>query len=108
MNKEQYFHRFKRIQENDIELARKKNHDYAGDDPLYNFRTFGFDGIVVRMNDKMCRLINFVKNKKLKVSDESILDTLRDIRVYSIIAEIQHQEENANSYHSQGNTNEFK
>ena len=73
----------------DLELLRRKGHDYSGDeDCLDNLRDFGFAGIVVRMGDKYKRLKNFVKNKNLKVKDESIIDTLRDLRNYAFFAQI--------------------
>jgi len=89
MKPDDFFNRFKDLQEADLKIARQKNHDYAGtEDALDNFREFGFLGVVVRMNDKLKRLIHFTKSGALKVGDESILDTLSDLRVYATIAEI--------------------
>jgi len=89
MKPEDFFKRFKELQSADLKIAKSKNHDYAGTkDALDNFREFGFQGVVVRMNDKMKRLINFTRSGILKVGDESILDTLSDLRVYATIAEI--------------------
>ena len=68
-------------------IARKKNHDYAGpDDPIKNFRFFGSYGVVVRLSDKLMRVINFARTKRMEVEDESIKDTLRDIINYAAIA----------------------
>ena len=80
--------------ESDMRLMRAKNHDYAGDkDALYNLRRFGFFGIVVRLSDKFSRLEQFAKQRKLRVKDEGIRETLRDIRIYSHLAEILLSEE---------------
>lgn len=75
--------------EADLELLRRKGHDYSGDeDCISNLREFGFEGVIVRIGDKFHRLKNFIKNKKLRVSDESVLDTLRDLRNYCFLAQI--------------------
>lgn len=79
----------KEIFEGDLELLLKKGHDYAGDDDcMENLRVFGFAGAVVRIGDKFFRLKNFVKSGKLYVKDESVIDTLRDLRNYGYLAEI--------------------
>lgn len=68
-------------------LAEHKNNDYAtGEDALANLRLFGFTGVAVRLSDKLMRLINFAKGKKLQVNDEKIKDTLKDIINYAAIA----------------------
>lgn len=89
--------RNKRIQElmsQDMELLIAKGHDYSGDqDCLANLRTFGFFGVVVRIGDKFMRLASFVKNKLLKVKDESVEDTLRDLRIYCYLGQIVREEE---------------
>jgi hypothetical protein len=88
--------------ESDMALMKSKNHDYAGkDDPLDNLRDFGFFGIIVRLGDKFKRLKNFgIRSMKgdahLAVKDESIKDTLRDLRVYGYLAEIMLDEESKN------------
>lgn len=90
------------IREEDAELMAAKNHDYAGDsDALENLRGFGFLGIIIRLEDKWTRLKNFAKRRVagssdlLAVKDESIRDTLRDIRNYATLAEIMLDEEEA-------------
>lgn len=86
--------RLEQIQGADRELAARKNHDYgATEDPLSNLRDFGFLGVVVRLGDKMARLRNFVRKGGLQVRDESVRDTLRDLRVYGALAEIMLDEE---------------
>jgi hypothetical protein len=72
-----------------MKLLRAKGHDYAGEqDALGNLRRFGLFGILVRLSDKFSRLEHFAKSGDIKVKDESIRDTLRDIRNYSFLAQI--------------------
>ena len=75
------------------ELHIAKDADYAGGEPLSNFRNcekFGipaWKGCLVRMSDKWSRLVSLVgKEGKHAVVGESIEDTLQDLAVYSIIA----------------------
>ena len=87
----------------DLELCRKKGADYSPEeDCLANLKEFGLLGIVVRLSDKYHRLKNLVLSGK-EPQNESILDTLRDIRIYCYLAEIltkgeknQNQNENDN------------
>ncbi|AIY89919.1 nucleotide modification associated domain-containing protein [Geoglobus acetivorans] len=75
-----------------LEIARKKNRDYAGNrSPFHNFELcerLGIcsleEGILVRMTDKMSRIANLLK-KEADVRDESIEDTLKDLINYSAI-----------------------
>lgn len=74
------------------ELHARKNHDYAKDgDPLSNFRRssdFGispFRAILVRMSDKWSRIEELSK-KENQVKNESIIDSLMDNAVYSLLA----------------------
>ena len=74
-----------------------KNHDYSGDaDPFANFReceAFGItavDGVITRITDKDSRFKNWLKkrrtgNAELRVKDETMLDTLQDRAVYTLI-----------------------
>ena len=76
-----------------FDVMQKKNHDYAAQaDPFFNLRqceAFGLcsveQGILVRMTDKISRLSQFVKNRELKVADESIEDTLVDLVNYAVL-----------------------
>jgi hypothetical protein len=73
----------------DMALLQAKGHDYAGmEDCLGNLRRFGLYGIIVRMSDKFSRLEQFAKSGELRVKDEGVADTLRDIRNYSFLAQI--------------------
>ena len=51
-----------------------------------NISAFGSFGCIVRMGDKLGRLSNLFMNRKRKVVNESITDSLRDISNYSVIA----------------------
>jgi hypothetical protein len=86
------------------ELHSKKNSDYAKiKDPLANLRrckelgVSPFIGCLVRLSDKFSRLEGFARKGFLEVKDESIKDTLMDTAVYSLLAIILKEEENAKS-----------
>lgn len=85
------FKEFESIVKEMIEIHHTKNHDYANEDYLSNLtacKRVGLEpwkGAVVRLQDKMSRLENFAKKGKLKVKDESIEDTLKDMANYAIL-----------------------
>ena len=92
--------RFYEILEQMKELHSRKNHDYAGtSDPLKNLRACErlelkpFIGVMVRLQDKWSRLEEFVKSGKLMVKGESVIDTLLDNAVYSVLAIILYEEQ---------------
>ena len=62
-------------------LLISKQHDYGHG----NITAFGLKGVLVRLSDKIERLNN-LKSKKSKAKNESMLDTLRDIVGYCVIA----------------------
>jgi len=69
---------------------RRKSHDYGyKDDPHANFdqsTNFGVDpftGLMLRLNDKVVRIQNFIKKGRLM--NESVEDALLDIAVYAVI-----------------------
>ena len=66
------------IQEN-RDLFLQKNHDYGN-----SFEDYGLIGILVRLNDKINRLIS-LQNAESKVNDEKIYDTINDLYNYAII-----------------------
>lgn len=76
-----------------LEILKAKNSDYAcNETPLKNFllvEKLGIcstpEGILVRMCDKLSRIINFLETKNLKVTDETIHDTIKDLINYTII-----------------------
>ena len=73
-------------------LHEQKDADYAGGEPLSNFRrceAFGipaWKGCLIRLSDKYARLVSLVgKDGRHEVPGEGLDDTLRDMAVYSII-----------------------
>ena len=92
--------RFYEILEQMKELHSRKNHDYAGtSDPLKNLRACErlelapFIGVMVRLQDKWSRLEEFIKSGQLMVKNESVIDTLMDNAVYSVLAIILYEEQ---------------
>ena len=85
------------------EIHDAKNHDYAGEgiDPLKNFRLCelggipAWKGVVVRLGDKYSRILNFSATESLHVKDESVIDTLIDNAVYSLLGIILYEEYSA-------------
>ena len=75
------------------DIHARKNADYCGErDPLANLKLCmmmnvdPFIGCLVRIGDKFSRLCSFAQTGYLEVKDESIIDTLRDLAVYSLLA----------------------
>jgi len=77
-----------------IAITKAKNADYTGTntDPFANFAKVDLMGIcsveqgfLVRMSDKVSRIISFVQKGVLTVKDESIEDTLLDLANYAIL-----------------------
>lgn len=90
---------FYKLLEQMADLHSRKNHDYAGTkDPLKNLRACErlnlepFLGIMVRLQDKWSRLEEFVNSGQLMIKDESVIDTLMDNAVYSLLAIILYKE----------------
>jgi hypothetical protein len=74
------------------ELMEKKNQDYGADeDPFRNFRMSKLlkikpeFGVLLRMQDKMARLVSFLERGDLKVKDESVEDSVIDLINYAVI-----------------------
>lgn len=70
-----------RIQNEARELFSKKNKDY-GD----AFANYGTIGVIVRMGDKIQRIMSITKNKVELVNSESLRDTLIDLHNYAAMA----------------------
>jgi hypothetical protein len=95
MNRERFLEELEKNQDNDLEIIKKKNSDYAADaDPFQNFRgvehwgiTDAETGILVRLSDKMQRVCNLI-DREAQVEDESIIDTLSDARNYLNILQV--------------------
>ena len=77
-------------------LMESKNHDYSGGEdesaPFLNFTrveklgiTDTSTGFMVRMTDKVSRLITFIKTGSFKVKDEALKDTILDLINYAIL-----------------------
>ena len=73
-------------------LHEAKDADYAGGEPLSNFKRceqFGipaWKGCLIRLSDKYARMVSLVGNDgRHEVPGEGLDDTLRDLAVYSVI-----------------------
>jgi len=66
------------VQTEALELFRKKNTDY-GD----AFATYGTVGVIVRIGDKIQRLLSVSKKGIALVDNESLRDTLIDLHNYA-------------------------
>lgn len=73
------YHYLKRI-DTALELAILKQLDYG---PT-NIALTGLPGIVVRMTDKVSRLVNLTVNKGKQHVDETVRDTLTDLLNYAV------------------------
>ncbi len=94
MTHQEYLQFHKQMTDKMYQIARSKNHDYAGgnNDAMENFKLIESMGIVetetgflVRMTDKFSRIKNFVKKGVLHVKNESIEDTILDFANYLIL-----------------------
>ena len=69
------------VQKEGLELFKRKNNDY-GD----AFANYGPVGVIVRMGDKINRLMSITKTGVTMVNDEGLRDTLIDLYNYSAMA----------------------
>ena len=69
------------VQTEALELFKRKNADY-GD----AFATYGPVGVIVRMGDKIQRLLSVSKKGVALVDSESLRDTLIDLHNYAAMA----------------------
>ena len=72
---------FSLVQNEGLGLFKKKNADY-GD----AFVKYGPVGVIVRMGDKIQRLVSVSNNKISLVNTESLRDTLIDLHNYAAMA----------------------
>ena len=80
------------LMHDDLDLMEKKSKDYAPeDDALKNFKLGGYNGILIRMNDKFNRLLNLVS--QVGITNEPIIDTFQDIRIYAYLTQIMWEQE---------------
>ena len=63
------------------DILIKKQHDYGQD----NILVFGEEGIMVRLSDKIHRIIKLFKKRDTKPQNEPVHDTFVDIAGYAII-----------------------
>tara|TARA_Y100000590_G_scaffold99647_1_gene113282 strand:+ start:695 stop:970 length:276 start_codon:yes stop_codon:yes gene_type:complete len=82
----------RQVQDEAYELFEKKNADY-GD----AFATYGPIGVIVRMGDKIQRLMSISKKNIQCINDESLRDTLIDLHNYSAMAVMLMDETPSNS-----------
>jgi len=81
------------------EIHSRKSHDYAGtQDPFSNFRRCeelgvpAWKGALIRLTDKLSRIIHVTKQGKSEVKDEKITDTFIDLANYALICLILYEE----------------
>lgn len=75
-----------------VQRMVNKGHDYSGadQDTLHNLKASedlgiaAWRGVMVRINDKWRRCVNFCRQNVLLVKDESFTDTLLDMAVYAV------------------------
>ena len=91
------------VQNESLELFRKKNMDY-GD----AFATYGPVGVIVRMGDKIQRLLSVSKKGIYYIDSESLRDTLIDLHNYSAMAIMLIDEEREKKEKSLKNSIDFK
>jgi hypothetical protein len=72
---------FSLVQNEGLELFKRKNADY-GD----AFASYGPVGVIVRMGDKIQRLVSVSNSKVCLVDTESLRDTLIDLHNYTAMA----------------------
>lgn len=75
---ENRINQMKAVHDEALELFRKKNSDY-GD----AFATYGTVGVIVRMGDKIQRLISVSSKGVALVDNENLRDTLIDLHNYA-------------------------
>ena len=76
--------RHKQLCEKLNKIYEAKNHDY-GDSFGKSYKEYGLNMPCIRLEDKLNRLKSINFNKTVKVSDESLIDTLMDLANYSIM-----------------------
>jgi len=96
MNRDELLNIHERLCGQARHLMNQKNHDYSGgksaEDPFLNFTrveklgiTDTKRGFMVRLTDKISRLITFIDTGVYKVPDEKVEDTILDLINYSIL-----------------------
>ena len=73
--------KFINVQKEGLELFKKKNRDYGN-----AFAHYGPVGVIIRMNDKVNRLMSVTNQGINLVASETLRDTLLDLHNYSAMA----------------------
>ena len=63
------------------ELYIRKNADYGN-----SFEDFAWIGLLVRLNDKINRILCLMDSGNIKVKDERVEDTIQDLYNYGILS----------------------
>ena len=79
------------VQNEALELFKRKNADY-GD----AFANYGSIGVIVRMGDKIQRLVSVTNRSVSLIDNESLRDTLIDLHNYAAMAIMLIDEKNQN------------
>jgi len=87
---------FKAIQHENFELFSAKQLSYGPSNIAMGTmleteedKRLALTALIIRMNDKINRLINLViRNNKNTLRDESVIDTVADLGIYAVIAQV--------------------
>ena len=71
----------KEIMKENRELYMRKNADYGN-----SFEDFAWIGLLVRLNDKINRILCLMDSGNIKVKDERVEDTIQDLYNYGILS----------------------
>ena len=92
MTRDEFKQFHKQLCDSAFDLMVRKNDDYGGaTDPFANFRMSSLlglkpeQGVLLRMQDKMARLVSFLHKGELKVKEEGWGDACIDVVNYAII-----------------------
>ena len=92
MNRTELISLHKQLAAEAVELMNKKNADYGADsDAFANFRMSALlkvdpsIGLMLRMQDKMARLLSFITKGKLEVDGEGWHDSIIDLINYAVL-----------------------
>ena len=90
---------FKKIQEDQYKIFCRKQMDYGPSNIAMGTQLIDESdkrlskvGLIVRMNDKVQRLINLVIKHNREAQNEPTIDAFKDLSVYGIIAQIVEQD----------------
>lgn len=84
---------FLKIQQEQFQMFCEKNHDYGAENISMGTqmktdedKKLSLTALVIRLNDKMSRLLNLIIKKNKKNKNEPIEDSFMDMSIYSIIS----------------------